>query len=168
MNSPRLYLLRVFSFERFLIFPGIAMTFFVALALAQSPSQTHTVLDQQRELRRKNFTSGRDLLIQKGVPFDPDELLKDDWSKGMKSVLETMPEMREARYETAPLKGVYFADTFYLPEVVVLAGDTVIVTNHLVFEGVNPIIKGPHALHVFRSLPAVVLGTTVAELMGNP
>lgn len=73
--------------------------------------------------------------------------------------------MHEVRYETAPLKGAYIADTLYLPEKVQLTGNTIILTNYLVFEGKNPVIKGPYDLHIFPTQPIEVLGTTLAEAL---
>jgi hypothetical protein len=120
---------------------------------------------EQAEVRRRAFISGRELLLRKGVPFDPEELLQDDWQVKLKTALDGMPEMREVRREAAPLSGVYFADTLYLPEKVDLAGDTVIIVNNLVFEGNSPIVRGPYSLHVYPRSPTAVLGATLAEVL---
>src|SRR5947209_11294827 len=82
---------------------------------SQFPQTTEAERIQQRELRRKVFESGRKLLLDKDVPFNPDDLLKDDWHKNLKPTLDAMPEMQRARYEKTPLKGAYIADTLYLP-----------------------------------------------------
>lgn len=119
------------------------------------------------EARQKAFKSGRELLLQKGVPFKPDDLLADDWATDLKDILDTMPEMTESRIERAPLAGVYIADTLYLPEKVELKGDAVIITNNLVFEGTSPVIKGPYDLHIFPTAPTVVLGTTLAQVLSG-
>jgi hypothetical protein len=121
---------------------------------------------EQFEERRRHFTSGRQLLLDKGVPFEPDELLKDEWSTRLKSTLDSMPEMHQARRETA-LNGVVMAETLYLPETVQLSGDTVVVTKYLVFEGKNPVIRGAHNLYIFPSQPITVLGTSLAEVLRN-
>src|SRR5205814_3818574 len=97
------------------------------------------VREEHLQMRRQNFESGRQLLRDKGVPFDPDELLRDEWTKELKAALDAMPEMRETRYEKAPLKGAYLADTLYLPEKVQLSGHTLILANYVVFEGKNPV-----------------------------
>jgi hypothetical protein len=117
------------------------------------------------ELRRQNFTSGRQLLLEKGVPFDPDELLRDDWPKNLRTRLNAMPEMRVTRYETAPLKGAYLADTLYLPEKVHLAGHTIIVANFVVFEGKSPVIRGNFDIHFFPGRPVVVLDETLRAFL---
>jgi hypothetical protein len=96
------------------------------------------------------------------VPFDPDELLREGWHEKLKPTLDSMPEMHQARYETAPLNGAYLADTVYLPEQVQLNGHTVILANYVVFEGKHPVIKGNFDLHFFPTKPVAVLGTTVA------
>jgi hypothetical protein len=141
--------------------------------LSQNPGRTSPPLDQsynqsaqeQFDLRRENFTNGRQLLLEKGVPFDPDELLRDGWSKKLRGALDTMQEMHESRYETKPLKGAYFADTLYLPEKTQLTGHTVIVANYVVFEGKEPIIRGNYDLHFFPAGPVGVLGTTLSQAL---
>src|SRR5437667_3533477 len=82
--------------------------------------------DEQFEIRRKNFDSGRKLLLDKGLSFEPEELLRDNWTKQLKDRLENMPEWHQVRRETRPLKGVYIADTLYLPEKTQIAGHTFI------------------------------------------
>lgn len=120
---------------------------------------------EQFEITRRSFASGRKLLVEKGVPFEPEELLHDGWTGKLKATLARMPEMRDVRHETAPLKGAYLADTLYLPEKTTLAGDTIILANNLVFEGKHVLVKGAHDLHVFPTQPVVVLGTTLAEVL---
>jgi hypothetical protein len=123
--------------------------------------------DEQFEARRQNFKSGRELLLEKGVPFEPEELLRDQRSKALKDALDAMPEMHQSRYETAPLKGAYLADTLYLPEKVQVNGHTVIVANYVVFEGKNPVIKGPYDISIIPSKPITVLGTSIEEALGR-
>src|SRR5438552_7017265 len=126
----------------------------------QQAKQEHEFL-----ARRENFTSGRELLLNKRVPFDPDELLRDGWSQKLKPTLDIMPEMHQNRYETAPMKGAYMADTLYLPENVQLSGHTLILANYVVFEGKKPVIKGNFDLHFFPTKPVAVLGTTLAAAL---
>jgi hypothetical protein len=126
----------------------------------QQAAQEHEFL-----ARRGNFTSGRELLLSKRVPFDPDELLRDGWTEKLKPTLDAMPEMHKTRYETAPLKGAYMADTLYLPEKVQLIGHTLILANYVVFEGKNPVIKGNFDIHFFPTRPVAVLGTSLSEAL---
>lgn len=121
--------------------------------------------DEQFEARRRNFKSGRELLLDKGVTFEPEELLRDHRSKAVKDALDAMPEMHQSRYETAPLKGAYLADTLYLPEKVQLSGHTIIVANYVVFEGKNPLIRGHYDLNFFPAKPVAVLGTSLAQAL---
>lgn len=139
----------------------------IAGAVRTGTAQTNNQNDkeQQFQARRENFSSGRRLLRDKGVPFDPDELLRDGWSKKLKPVLDAMPEMHQVRHETAPLNGAYIADTIYLPERVQIDGNTMILANNIVFEGHKPVIRGPHDLNVFPTQPIAVLGTTLAEAL---
>src|SRR5215469_11385359 len=73
----------------------------------QSQAAIQAAQEEHFQIRRQNFESGRQLLLDKGVPFDPDELLRDNWSQNLKGKLDTMPEMHESRYEKAPLTGAY-------------------------------------------------------------
>src|SRR5437016_5538705 len=121
--------------------------------------------DRQIEARRKIFATGRDLLLNQHVPFEPEELLRDGWRERLKPILETLPEMHQNRYETAPMKGAYMADTLYLPENVQLSGHALILANYVVFEGKKPVIKGNFDLHFFSTKPVVVLDTTLAAAL---
>jgi hypothetical protein len=131
----------------------------------QSPNRDQQAQEQDFLVRRENFKSGRELLLTKRVPFDPDELLRDGWTEKLKPTLDNMPEMHETHYEPAPMKGAYLADTIYLPEKVQLSGHTIILAKYVVFEGKNPIIKGSYDLHFFPMQPVAVLETTLSEAL---
>jgi hypothetical protein len=132
----------------------------------ESNSANDQATQEQRFLaRRQNFTSGRELLLSKRVPFDPDELLRDDWRQKLKSTLDAMPEMHQVRHEKVPLSGAYLADTLYLPEKVQLSGHTLILANYVVFEGKAPEIKGNFDLHFFPRKRVAVLNTSLAEVL---
>jgi len=148
------------------LFTTLAMGQNQSPKLVNKPSQPNQSESQEQfELKRQSFTSGRQLLLEKGVPFDPDELLHDGWTKKLKATLDRIPEMHESRYEKAPLHGAYLGDTIYLPENVELSGHTVILANYVVFEGKNPIIKGNYDIHFFPARPVAVLGTNLAEAL---
>ncbi|HEV3040636.1 MAG TPA: hypothetical protein VHA33_22925 [Candidatus Angelobacter sp.] len=115
--------------------------------------------------RHQHFSSGRRLLLEQNVPFEPEALLDAEWPKKLKGVLNGMPEMKQVRYERAPLQGAYIADTLYLPEKVQLTGHTVILVNNLVFEGRDIVIKGPYDVHIFPTQPVAALGTTLAQAL---
>jgi hypothetical protein len=72
-----------------------------------------------------------------------------------------MPEMQETRVVSERIKGVYMADTLYLPEKVELTGDTVILANQVIFEGRNAVIKGHHSVYFFPAIIEGVLGSTL-------
>jgi len=80
----------------------------------------------------------RRLLLEKGVPFEPFTLLRPGGLARLKPVLDQMPEMRQIRREASP-SGVIFADTLYLPEGASFGGPTVVIVNHIVYEGRCPI-----------------------------
>jgi hypothetical protein len=106
-----------------------------------------------RANRARAFRSGRELLVKKGVPFEPNVLLAGDWPERLKDVLAQMPEMREVRRGGKKLKGAQLADTLFLPEKVEVTGDTVIVARRLIFEGRDVLIKGNHDVHIFTAEP---------------
>src|SRR5947199_4859629 len=88
----------------------------VVSTAAQSGERDQSAQERDFLARHEHFGSGRELLLTRRVPFDPDELLREGWHEKLKSTLDAMPEMRQTRYETAPLTGAYLADTLYLPE----------------------------------------------------
>jgi hypothetical protein len=128
-------------------------------------TETQQSREDRRQFRLDHFNHARLALLDSGVPFNPEDLLDDAWPAKLKPVLDTMPEMQRVRYEPAPLRGAYIADTLYLPENVELSGHTVILVKNLVFEGKNPTIRGSFDLHFFPTQPSAVLGTTLAEAL---
>jgi hypothetical protein len=130
-----------------------------------NPASNTNSQDEAFEARRQNFKSGREMLLDKRVTFEPEELLREHRSKALQDALNAMPEMHQSRHETAPLSGAYLADTLYLPEKVQLSGHTIIVANYVVFEGKNPVIKGHYDLYFLPAKPVAVLGTTLAQAL---
>ncbi|HEX8846107.1 MAG TPA: collagen-like protein [Pyrinomonadaceae bacterium] len=122
-------------------------------------------LDEER--RRKNFKSSRDLLLKKGVPFEPEELLKDGWQKKLAPVFAQMPEMQVARFGGNRLKGVQLAGTLYLPERVEIIGDTVILAKKVVFEGRHPVIKGSYSVSFLPVEMEGAMGSTLEGAMNQ-
>ncbi len=113
------------------------------------------------EARKKNFEPVRQLLMEKGVPFDPDMLMSRDWPARLAPVFDLIPEMQQVRYLAKPLSGVHLADTLYLPEKVQVTGDTVIVAKHLAFEGNDVLIKGNYHVSIFPAEGVTVMGETL-------
>jgi hypothetical protein len=117
---------------------------------------------EYRERLRAQFKKGRDLLLKKNVPFEPNDLLEPDWRKRLKPKFAQMREMQETRViRQTQIKGVQFADTLYLPEKVEVTGDTVILANQVIFEGRNGVLKGNHAVFFFPVDVDGTLGTTL-------
>ena len=119
------------------------------------------------EIKKRNFEIGNNLLQRKGVPFDPEVLLQDDWPKTLAPVFAQMPEMQTVRYVEKPLEGVELADTLYLPEKIQVTGDLVIVANHLVFEGSNVLINGNYNISLFPAVEVTVMGDTLPRRMSK-
>jgi hypothetical protein len=117
---------------------------------------------EKRQRLRENFRRGRELLLEKGVPFEPEELLDPGWQKNLRAKFAQMPEMQETRVIwTGQIQGVHLADTLYLPEKVEVTGDTVILANQVIFEGRDAVIKGHHAVYFFPVTTEGVLGTSL-------
>ena len=123
----------------FLLFPN---TVLLQLKAGSNPKQhlTPQSNEYQEELfkikaqKEKDFEPMRQLLLQKGVPFDPDILLDDDWPTKLAYVFEQIPEMQTNRYESKPLKGAQLAGVLYLPNYVELEGDTIILAKKIVLK----------------------------------
>lgn len=121
-----------------------------------------TMTQEYHERLRAQFKRGRELLLKKGVPFEPNDLLEPDFRKKLKPKFAQMREMHETRViRQGQVKGVQLADTLYLPEKVELTGDTVILANQVIFEGRHAVLKGNHAVFFFPVDIDGLLGTTL-------
>jgi hypothetical protein len=134
---------------------------------AQKISKRQSVLAQEkeqqaRELRRKSFKASRELLLNYGVPFDPDILLESDWKEKLAPALAVMPEFQEFREAPQKMEGVLLAHTLLLPESVELIGDTVIIARHVIFPGKTWVINGPHNFTFFPIEPLISLESSLA------
>ncbi len=121
---------------------------------------------EDREHQRQNFKPARDLLEQKGVPFEAETLLDADWRDKLAPKFAQMYELKIDRRAGSRLKGVQMANILYLPEKVELTGDTVFIANQIVFEGTDAVIKGYGKNVYFYPIgKAGVLGTTLDAAM---
>ncbi|HEX5735632.1 MAG TPA: hypothetical protein VF131_22585 [Blastocatellia bacterium] len=119
------------------------------------------------EIKKRNFAIANNLLQRKGVPFNPEVLLQNDWPKTLAPVFAQMPEMQTVRYVEKSLQGVELADTLYLPEKIQVTGDLVIVARHLIFEGNDVLIKGNHNISIFPAGEVTVMGETLPRRLSN-
>jgi len=120
---------------------------------------------QQLDRAHANFKKSKELLLAKGVPFDPDILLTHNWRKTLAPTFDQMPEMQEIRIGSGRIKGVQMAHTLYLPEKVVLEGDTVILVRNLIFEGRAALIKGTGTISIFPIDKDGLLGATLNQAL---
>jgi hypothetical protein len=120
------------------------------------PSSSQSLTGNQTQAQRLQF--GRqvlalafDLLRERGVAFDPELLIDDDWRSEIQPALALMPEMSQTRKMDAVPKGVYVADTVLLPQRVTLAGDTFILCRYFAAEDENTSINisGYHSLFIY-------------------
>src|SRR4051794_36691245 len=136
-----------------------------APAATQKGGQISTL--ERRARLANNFKRGHDMLRERGVPFDPDNLLDEDWRDKVVPKFAEMPEMQVSRRLGDRLEGVQLADILYLPEKVELTGDTVILARQIVFEGRHAVIKGHGNVYFFPAEANGVLGTTLEVAMAE-
>jgi len=115
------------------------------------------------ERQRRLFKPAKELLDQKGVPFEAETLLDPEWRTKLYPVFNQMREMQIERRLGKELKGVQLADVLYLPEKVNITGDTVIIAQRIVHEGADVVIKGPHNIYIFPIEDWGSLGTTLEQ-----
>src|ERR1043166_6394762 len=119
-------------------------------ASSQSIKQNPTQAERLRS-GHERLALAFDLLRERGVPFDPELLIDDNWRSEIEPALRLMPEMRETRKLDRVAKGVYLADTVLVPQRVALAGDTFILCRDFAAEDENTTIKisGHHSLFIY-------------------
>lgn len=117
---------------------------------------TQQINDEQR---KENFKPAKKMLLEKGVPFNPEDLLEPDWKRRIKPTLNQMSEMRSTLRLGNKIQGVQIAETLILPENVELTGDLVIIANSLIFEGTKPEVTAHGTLKTMPSIRG--LGTNV-------
>ena len=105
-------------------------------------AQSQSGIDE-REMQIQRFAPAKRLLQEKGVPFEPEAMLRDNWKEDLAPLLDQMPDMHISRAVGNRMEGVQMADALYLPEKVKLTGDTIIIARKIVFEGHNAVLKGP-------------------------
>lgn len=104
--------------------------------------------------------------MQKGVPFEPEELLEPYFSRRRRRTLDAMLEMHQVlRVES--LRGAYLADTLYVREYAEVTGDTVVLVNHVVFEGRSPKLKGNYAIFFYPQSPVTCLPGTLERSLAK-
>lgn len=124
--------------------------------------QSNDFQEKLNKQARESFKKGRQLLIDHGLPFEPNEMLDFKNIKHAFQKLEGVPEFHVSeRLEGNRLKGVKIVDTLYLPEKVRLEGDTVVIAKFVVFEGTDMEIAGPYDFHWFTREAIGSLGMTL-------
>jgi len=113
---------------------------------------SNSLRQQQPDLKvRGEFARSHKLLMDYGVPFNPNELLKMNWSKRLAAKFALMPELDTYRaVESDRVSGVYVAGTLSLPEKMMADGDLVILARKVIYGGKNVEIIAPgKAVSVF-------------------
>lgn len=97
--------------------------------------------------RQHALAAARPILQEHGISLNTDVLASWNWSHELRPTLANLPQMLEHTTRT-DLDGVIMADELRLGEVTELLGDTIIIANRLVFEGQNPVIRGPYDVYI--------------------
>jgi hypothetical protein len=96
------------------------------------------------------FQTFRNLLLQQGVPFEPNILLQTNWKEILQ---ESNPDFFSSkasiRLSDGKMKGALIADSIYLTSKTEFTGDTIILARRLVFEGKDVLLKGNHNIAIF-------------------
>ena len=116
-------------------------------------------------LQLQKFSDARALLLQYGVPFEPNDLLEADWSPALVAALASMPEMHRER-RARHLRGVILADTLYLTPQFTIERTTVVVANHIVMEGKRQhLFDNRRKYYIFSATPAVAIGESLKQAL---
>jgi|SRR5215831_2238071 len=136
------------------LFSSALLSLSVCLQVLPSASQSVRINPTQVEKiqsGRQRLALAFDLLRERGVPFDPELLIDDDWRSEIEPALPLMPEMSETRTIDAQAGGVYLGGTILLPQRVALTGDTFILCHDFAAEDENTSIDiaGHHSLFIY-------------------
>jgi hypothetical protein len=112
------------------------------------------------------FLKFKQMLIEKGVPFEPNMLLEVGWQERLRNSGFTQT-LNSTYIADGKLDGTVIADTLYLPEKVEIKGDTVILARRLVFEGKDVLIKGHSVDIAIFPIEPNVLTEPVAKKTNN-
>jgi len=113
-----------------------------------------------------SFEPIRKMLLKKGVPFEPRELLEPNWQTKIAPKLGRMREMQEAILTTDKVSGVKIADRIFIPEKTTITDDTVIIANSVIFEGRSAVMEGyGKKIYLFPIQQSGLLGKSLVESM---
>src|SRR5437879_6309991 len=91
---------------------------------AQNQKNDNAFQDVTRRQSQETFKKGRQLLIDYGVTFEPNDLFDQKRRQELISKIDALPEFHISEQIGNRLSGVKIADTLYLPEKIKLDGDT--------------------------------------------
>jgi hypothetical protein len=135
----------------------LLLVFALAASATDAYSQDPTPEESKKraqEQYREYQARVRQMLLDKGVPFDPDLLFRSDVRETLNPILAKMPEMQVNYFRSEPLEGVIMGGEITLPEKVELVGDTIILAKKLKFTGSKVLIKGTYNFHQYTIEPS--------------
>lgn len=138
------------SFPRFLLALAISA---MLLTSAQSKALSQTALGQNELLEVKilstNIRSVERILKTSHILIEPGLLFTPKGRHSLRSRLSPYSEMYVSKVAPETLGGILLADRLTLPERSELQADTLIIANHVTFQGAAPNITGPYDFHLF-------------------
>src|SRR5262245_28237636 len=151
MSMKRIFTLSCLTF---LSLTGMRFSLGISYSQYPAPEEAKKRAQEQEEEYRKYKASVRQMLLDKGVPFDPDLLFSSDIREKLNPILADMPEMQVNYFRSEPLEGVIMGGEITLPEKVELVGDTIILAKKLKFTSSDVLIKGPYHFYRYSIEPA--------------
>ena len=153
----------------------VSSLLFICVTVVTNAGQTITVTSTLDKVQSERETLGLAfaMLRTRGVPFDPELLMDQDWRSEIAPALELMPEMRETLQLKGALNGVYLADTVLLANHVTLAGDTFILARNFGPEEENTAINiaGERSIFIYvigdPKKNAAMANTTMPPMLLN-
>ncbi|MGQ0542460.1 MAG: hypothetical protein ACT4O9_11520 [Blastocatellia bacterium] len=120
----------------------------------QPPTAEETKLflkgKNKQATRVLNFLKERRMLIDKGISFNPDILLANNWQEILK---KNYPDFFASRPSVwiadGKIKGAVIADQVFLRKNTIIEGDTVILARRIVFEGRHVTLKGAKNISIY-------------------
>lgn len=107
----------------------------------------------------------RVLMREKSLPFEPEALREKGWQKRMRPIFNEMPEMKPVVRHGSRVSGLLLGKNLYFPEKVEFVGDTVIIAERVMFEGLNVELFNSGSVYIFPTVQMGVLGKSLEEVV---
>lgn len=109
----------------------------------------------------------RVLLREKNLPFEPEALREKGWQKKMRPIFDQIPEMKQVVRHGSRVSGLLLGKNLYFPEKVEFVGDTLIIAENVMFEGLNVELWNAGSLFIFPIKDMGVLGKSLEVVVDD-